>query len=492
VPEQTISAQGPPTSRGLELGRSRRRFWPQLRKHSVILTVAGVLAAAIAFVVISGMRPSYDAYGWLVWGRQVLHWNLDTNGAPSWKPLTFLFTLPYALLGSAQMWLWMVTAVFGGLLGSVFAARIAYRLTGPSENRRWAPYAAGAFAGLGVLGTQGYWQQVIIANSDPMIISLCLGAIDATLSRRPGLALGALWLASLGRPEVWPFLLGYAIWIWFRVPSLRVWAVASLVSIPVMWFTVPILTSKSWTHPGDLALHQKTVIHGNKITGVFSRWIDLYEWPMQIAALVGVVWAAIRRDRGPLILLGLALLWVVIEIGFALHGWSAVPRYLMEPAAITVILAATAVGRALAAPPGAPALYTWGGPVAVVLLLVALVQPAHHRLTLTHQEITVNAHSGVRSDRLRELIRRDGGADHIKSCGQPVTTVAFQSLLAYEIGLNVGNVGFKPGRAIDKGTPIVYFQPHLLGWQVHPIHMLPSNRAECHKLRINSAYGTPP
>ena len=46
------------------------------------------------------MRPGFDAYGWLVWGRQTLHGNLNTDGAPSWKPLTFLFTLPYSLGGT--------------------------------------------------------------------------------------------------------------------------------------------------------------------------------------------------------------------------------------------------------------------------------------------------------------------------------------------------------------------------------------------------------
>jgi hypothetical protein len=490
VSEQIIPAQRQSGSVELRVTGPGRRIWAQIVKHPVIVTTSGVLVAAILFVVISGMRPSYDAYGWLVWGRQVLHWNLDTNGAPSWKPLTFLFTLPYALFGPAQMWLWMVTEVAGALAGSVFAARIAYRLTGRSPTRRYAPLAAGAFAGIGLLGTQGYWQQVIIANSDPMIISLCLGAIDAALSKRPRLALGALWLASLGRPEVWPFLLGYAVWAWFRVPSMRALAAVGIASIPVLWFSVPILTSKSWTHPGDLALHQKTIIHGNKFTGVFSRWIDLYEWPMQVAALAGVAFAVIRRDRDPLLLLGLALAWVLVEIGFALHGWSAVPRYLLEPAAITVVLAATAVGRALATPPNASALFSWGGPIAVVLLLAALVQPAHHRLTLTHQEITANRHSGTRSARLHDVIARDGGAAHIKACGQPVTTVAFQSLLAYEIGLNVGNVGFKPGRAISKGTPIVYFKPHVLGWQVLPIHILPAGRAVCSRLRIHTAYGS--
>jgi hypothetical protein len=88
-----------------------------------------VLAASVLFVVLVGMRPSYDPYGWLVWGRQVLHWNLNTDGAPSWKPLTFLFTLPYALFGRASVYMWMVTSVAGTMAGAVLAARIAFRIT---------------------------------------------------------------------------------------------------------------------------------------------------------------------------------------------------------------------------------------------------------------------------------------------------------------------------------------------------------------------------
>ncbi len=92
--------------------------------------VLGVAIVSALFVVISDMRPSYDGFGFLVWGRQVLHWNLNTDGAPSWKPLPFLFTLPYAVAGRGQMWLWMGTAVAGAVAGSVFAARVAFRLTG--------------------------------------------------------------------------------------------------------------------------------------------------------------------------------------------------------------------------------------------------------------------------------------------------------------------------------------------------------------------------
>src|SRR5690242_20427960 len=152
------------------------------------------MAAATLFVVLVNLRPGYDAFGWLVWGKQVLHWNLNTDGAPSWKPLAFLFTLPYGLAGHTQMWLWTVTAVAGALAGCVFAARIAFRLTGPSPDRPYAPFVAGAVAGLALLGINDYTHQVLIANSDPLVVTLCLAAIDAHLCERPRLAFVALLL----------------------------------------------------------------------------------------------------------------------------------------------------------------------------------------------------------------------------------------------------------------------------------------------------------
>ena len=186
--------------------------------------VLGVLATAL--VVWARTRPGFDPYGWLVWGQQTLHLAMDTNAAPSWKPLPYLFTLPYALVGHYQLWLWMITSVAISLSGVVFAARIAYRVTDAPPERRWAAYVAGAFAGLALLGISDYAHYVLSAQSDPLIASLCLGAIDCHLSRRPRWAFALLVLASLGRPEVWPFIAAYAIWAWMQVPPMR-WLVVA-------------------------------------------------------------------------------------------------------------------------------------------------------------------------------------------------------------------------------------------------------------------------
>ena len=468
-------------------GAKLRRPLPGLVRRHVWLAVGlGVVAISIAFVVWSDMRPGYDAYGWLVWGRQTLHWDLDTNGAPSWKPLTFLFTLPYSLLGGLSLWLWMVTAVAAGLGGAVFAARIAFRLTGPAQ-RRYAPWGAAVFAGVGILGLDGYWQLVLQANSDPMIISLCLAAIDLQLSGRPRAAFAALVLAALGRPEVWPFVALYALWGWRARRSMRPLAAAGLAIIPILWFSVPALTSHSLLTPGDLALNSAHALHGSKIVGVIGRFLDLNELPVRLAALLAVVLAVVRRDRDALLLAGAACLWVAIEIGFALHGWSAVSRYMAEPAAVVVVLAGAAVGQLLTAAPQATVMASWAAPAVAIVLLGSLVPAARTRAGAVHEQIRQERSDTIKIKRLQAVIDRDGGGARIRACGQPVGDVGYQSILAWDLGMNVGNVGYLPGRSINQGHPIVLFKRHQLGWTVRPIHTRAPDRAKCRRLRADTA-----
>ena len=152
VADRAITA--PPIGRSLDARepvRQARRARPTPRSSgngpgTVLLWVAltlVVFAAATVFAVATNMRPGYDAFGWLVWGHQVLHWNLNTDGAPSWKPLTFLFTLPFSLAGhSAAMWMWTVTSVAGAFAGVVFGARL-----GLPTDRAGARPAVGAGGG---------------------------------------------------------------------------------------------------------------------------------------------------------------------------------------------------------------------------------------------------------------------------------------------------------------------------------------------------------
>ncbi len=457
-----------------------------------VVVAAVVLAASVAFVAIVGFRPSFDPYGWLVWGHQTLHGHLDTDAAPSWKPLTFIFAVPYALFGHTAVSLWTVTAVAGMLGGAVFAARIAYRLTiagGDPVQRRWAPYVAAAVAGAGVLGINTYAHWTLIANSDPLNVTLLLAAIDAHLSRRPRLAFAVLVLAALGRPEVWPFAGLYAAWLWVRVPAARPWALAGIVLIAAAWFVVPELTSKSWLRPGDLALNQRTIIHGNKIVGVLQRWRSLYELPMQIAAALGVLLAAARRDAVTLGLSACAALWVIVEIAFAYHGWSAVSRYLLEPAAVMVVVAGGFVGRLLSDTAGRGVAVRLLGPALVLVLLATLVPAARDRERAWHAQISRARDDAKVIDGLSTIVARVGGARRILRCGQPVSYNRLQSTVAWTIGVNVGNVGYNVAKSIARGHPIVVLKPDRDGWQVRPYNLAPQTAASCQGLRLDTATG---
>jgi hypothetical protein len=439
-----------------------------LRRHPGVLVAALVVALAYLFVVLTDMRPAFDAFGWLNWGRQALHWNLDTNSAPSWKPLTFLFTFPYALAGRGQMRLWMVTAVAAAFAGSVFAARIAYRLAQPAP--RFVALTAGALAAIGLLGISGWWDLITISNSDPMDVTLALAAIDAHLSERPRLAFGALVLLALGRPEAWPFTGLYAIWLWRSQPAARALIVAGLAVIPLLWFGIPALTARSWFIAGNVAQVQRLVLHGNRLTGSFRLYFRLYPLAVWLAVAVALALAAIRRDRTALALAAAAIVWLVIEIAFIYHGWPAESRYMAESAAVMMVLAAAAAGRLLALGQSAGWPARVASIAAVAALIAAVIPTASDRVAVARADIAQRRSYAHSLAHLEQAIAQLGGAHRIRSCGQPVSLLGLQSALAYELDMNGGFVGYDIGKMIRGRRPIVVFRPIAQQWRIRPMH----------------------
>jgi hypothetical protein len=451
----------------------------------VLLTCVVVLVA-VGWILWTDTRPTYDAFGWLVWGRQVLEWNLNTDGAPSWKPLTFLFSLPYALAGlSPQMWLWMLTSTVAALAGAVFAGRLAYRLTGPQAAAPWAPWVAAAAAGIGILGLSGYAELVLIANSDPMVMTLCLAAVDCHLSGRRRLAFALLVGVGLGRPEGWAFIALYAAWLWRTDPGSRVPVLAGSLAVPLAWFGVPALTSHSWFTSGNLAFGSPNVIHGNKVIGVLERLRNLFPVSYQLTVVGALVFAIVRRERIWLSLAGAAAFWTAIEIAFAYHGWSAVPRYLLEPASLLVVLAGAGVGRLIAYRPRSESLWRLA-PIAVVLVLgLGLIPTIRSRARLTHGQIDDSNRAATVLSNLRRAIGRDGTAA-LKACGVPVAPLQYQTELAWALGVNVASVGWRPQMMIASRQPIVLFTSVGLHWSIRPVHTPTAMAATCDRLRIGT------
>jgi hypothetical protein len=464
-------------------GPTRRRGNP-IRRHPWVLVAVVVVLAAIAFVLATGMRPEFDAWGFLVWGKQALHWNLNTDSAPSWKPLPFLFTFFYALAGKAQLWLWMFTAVAAAFAAAPIAGRIAHRLTGPSPARPYAPWIAAVFAGVGVLGLFNYGHYILIANADPMEITVCLAAIDSHLCGRRRLAWVFLLLASLGRPEAWAITALYALWAWRAEPSIRGVLVVGAAAIPAMWFGIPALTARNWHVASDVALGSTNPLTGNRFLGVIRHLRDLYELPMQLAVLGSVAIAIVRRDRGTLLLTGAALVWVAVEIAMAYHGWNAPPRYLFVPAAVLVVVAGVGVGRALAATPRSP-LLRLALSAAVLAVVIALLPDARERERVVHNKISTERVWREQIDHLGKLVAGQGAA-RIEACGQPVSYLGFQPIIAWYLGRNVRAIGWDPPSSISSGHPIVLYQ--IQGethWTARPMHFPAGRAAACARLRVS-------
>jgi hypothetical protein len=272
------------------------------------------------------------------------------------------------------------------------------------------------------------------------------------------------------------------------VPGARPWAFAGLVLIAAAWFIVPALTSASALRPGDLALNQHTVIHGNKVVGVIQRLRSLYELPMQIAAVLGVIAAAVRRDVETLGLVACALLWVIVEIAFAYHGWSAVARYLLEPGAVMIVVAGAFVGRVLAETADRSAAVALAGPALVIVLLATLVPAVHRRGQTWHAQI-VKAEKDARwINVLPGVIARAGGTAAIRRCGQLVSYNRVQSTIAWAMGLNVSAVDYDVPKVISEGRPVVVIVPRarVVGWQVRAYNETGAAAAACARVRLDT------
>ncbi len=467
-----------------------------VRRHPWWTTAVILLAISIALVAWAGTRPSFDAYGWLVWGYQTIHGTLDLGGAPSWKPLPLLFTAPFAIFGHYELWLWMITCVAVSLAGAVFAGRIAYRLTVPragvapeDQLARYAPLAAAIFAGAAVLGLEDYMHYILSVQTDPMLVTFCLAAIDMFLLGRYRWTLVLGVLAAVGRPEFFPFVGIFMIWAWFKVPSMRWWLIGGVLVIAFMWFGIPTITNGRPNLAGELAKKSPRALRRNQLFGTIGRFGELQYLQVWIAAAFAITIATVRRNR---VILGMAIgavVWVIVEIAFAYHGWPALQRYMFEPAAVCAVLAGVGVGWALTELPrirtGLP---QWIGIPAVAVLVVALIPGAVHRARVERKDLKHERGRAHEIALLQTTANHLGGTRHIQNCGQPVTDVGYVSALAYLFHRNVGHVGglqqgVQAAELRNPRIPKVLFYPLTHGgWKVVTHHTRASQVARCRGL----------
>jgi hypothetical protein len=396
--------------------------------RSLALTTVACLALAAASLAL-GHEPVYDAWAWLVWGRELAGFGLDISSGPSWKPLPVALAVPLSAAGDAAPELWLVLVRAAWLLALVLSAQLAVLLAGAAGTRRGARAAAGAFAAasLALLAdpVTAWGRQAAGGMSEPLLVVLVLGAVHAQLGGRSRVALALGALAALVRPEVWPLLAAYGLWRWRAEPATRPLLAALALVLPALWLGPDLLAA------GDaLGSAERAQRDGGGPVEALARAAALplaAAWPLALVAVAG-------RDRRLLVLAAGSLGWIAIVAVMAAAGFPGLPRFMAPAAAVVGVLGGAGLARVVAAS-RTPAVAALGVALAVV---TALQLPG--RVAELSQALRTTARIGDSHDRLRALAAAVGRGALLR-CGELATSdVLVRTALAWDLGVPLGDV----------------------------------------------------
>ncbi len=419
-----------------------------------LLALCACIGPAAASLLIAD-EPVYDAWSWLVWGRELTELSLDTTSGPSWKPLPVLVAAPLALAGDAAPQLWLVLVRTAWLLSFVLAAALAVRLTARHPRRLRVVAAAFAVAVLALLydDVTMWARQAAGGMSEPLLVALVLGAVRAGLAGRVPAALVLGALAALVRPEAFLLLALYAAWTWRAQPRARALAVALALAVPVLWLAPDLLG----TGGGGTDRARRGTSHpGEALWWALGMPLAL-AWPL---ALVGA------RERGaPRVLAAGALAWTVLVAAMTLLDFPGLARFGAPAAAIVGVLGGVGLAALLARPaplrvPAATA------PVALAIALAGsfavTVYGLHGRVGDLPQSWTTAARISASHDRLRAVVREAGGRTALLRCGRLATSdVLVRTALAWQLGVPLSEV-------VSFGAPSRRSGAFVIGLQASP------------------------
>jgi hypothetical protein len=401
--------------------------------HGVPALVLGcVLLAVLAHFLPAG--PTYDPWAWIIWGREITEWDLDTRTGPSWKPLPVLFTTPFALAGDAAApELWLVVAQAGGLLAFAFTYRLAARLAG---------WPAGLIAAGGLVLADEFIRNFARGNSEGLLVGICLWAVERHLDghRRQAFVLGVA--AGLLRPELWPFLLLYGLWLMWTDRGARLLVVGSGVLTLVLWFVPEYLGSGDFFRAASRAREpnpDSAAFADFPFAETFRRSGSVLMIPLLLGAVIALGRAWLDRDRLRLALGAIAAALMVAVAAMTQAGFAGNLRYVALPAALVCVLAG-AGWVDLVRDAGRRFGRTAGTVLAVALAAAAAPFVVADVDKLTFDLDVVRAESEL-YDRLPPIVAKSGGAEALLRCG-PVYAPPFEvQAVAWAMHVHSSQVG---------------------------------------------------
>jgi hypothetical protein len=430
----------------------------------MLISIAACIGIA-ALSLLLPSEPSYDPWAWFVWAREITHLELDTHGGPSWKPLPVALVAVAMPLGDdLPIAFWVVVARAGALLALVLAFRLAARLTGGS----WLLRAiAGAIAVAGLASTPDWFQFAAHASEAPLAVALMLWAILRHLDGSRGQAMVLGTLACLMRPELFPFLALYAVWLWRAEPGRRLLVAALMVAIPLAWLAPDWIGSGNPLDGGSQARSEPdwSLSHAER------PWLRALErvhnhagLALELMAAAAIAASVVRRQWAVLVLALAAAAEAGLYVAMTQAGFSGNPRYVLPALVLLSVLAGIGAARtaevggalsahAVAALSGLRRSVAAGAPgraaaaarlagaalclMAVALLARPLIDDRQGRLEFEVREV------GRRMDLQHGLVRVlsvAGGAEALRALGSVTTNRSLHTRLAWELGYPVQDV----------------------------------------------------
>jgi hypothetical protein len=395
-------------------------------------------AALAALSLLYTNEPTYDPWAWLIWGREIVHGNLDTFAGPSWKPLPVLFTTPFALFGDAAApALWLVVARGAGLLAIAMAYRLASRLAGP---------AAGVIAGAALLLAEAFLYNFARGYSEALMVAVCLWAVERHLDHRPRDAFALGLVGGLVRPEVWPLLAVYGLWLvaaTWRRRRRPPWVELAIVgggglALLVLWFVPESIGSGELLRAASRARQanlNSALYAAHPFVEVFRRSVGVVPPPVSLAALFAAVVAWRRRARTELALAVIVAALMLLVAGMTQAGYAENLRYVALPAALVCVLGGV----------GWVWLIRASRPLAIVLALlsVPLIVIWAGRLADSLHKVTTEARQ---YHTITQAIAKAGGPAAIKACGEVYTGPFQTQALAWHLHVHEEDVKIFPSR----------------------------------------------
>jgi hypothetical protein len=421
-----------------------------------VIGVALILVGLAGASLLLPWDPVYDPWGWLVWGREVGALALDTSSGPSWKPLPVIFTTPFAAFGNLAPDLWLFVARLGWLAAVALAALLASGLVARRGGGPWERAGAAAIAALGLIlladDFTPWLRQFAGGLSEPLLTALVLAAVERGLAGRRRAALALAVAAALIRPETWPFLLAYAVWLWRREPGMRAVAAGAVVAVGVLW-VVPDLVGSGSALTGAERAREGTGSPPTEALEVLGRSAALPLAALWGGLVVAAVDARRRGDRAVLAVAAGALAWIGLVAAMAAGGYAGLPRFVAPAAGVVCALGASGLSSLAARAVGgwpdgarARAVAVAAGALAAALL----VQGGFRAVELRSAASTATRLSEA-EENLRDIV---GAADpeRLRGC-DPIAVGAIegQTALAWRLDVPIDAVEVKrtpPGHGL--------------------------------------------